>query len=110
MLSTVLRYEIETIPHDGRLKWRIRKVIHPDYDLINETFRRRFLWWTWERPYIVIFNERKARIKARKKAFRIANRLYPAYLVRVFVIFQFPEVDDPIRHCIWANGHYYSTH
>jgi hypothetical protein len=111
MLSTILRYEIEVIDHsDEKFEWKLRNVINPPYDLENKVIRGRFLWWTWERPYIVIFNEKEARIKARRKAFKIAKRLYPTYAVRVFVVFKFPEVDDPIRHRVWENGHYYSTH
>lgn len=111
MFSTVLRYEIETIHQvDGQPKWRLRNTIHPRYDLVNEFYKKRFLWWTWGKSFAVIFNEKKARIKARNKAFRIARRLHPEYAVRVFIVFKFPEVDEPIRHCVWENGHYFSTH
>ena len=111
MLSTVLRYEIEIIRQvNGQPKWMLRNTIHPPYDLANEIHKKRFLWWTWGKAYTIIFNEKKARIKARNKAFKIARRLYPEYAVRVLVVFKFPEVDESIRHRIWENGHYYSTH
>ena len=109
MLSTILRYEVETFDEKTD-KWTLRKTINPNYDLSNESRRRRFLWWTWERPYVVIRNEREARIRARRKAFKWARKLYPEYATSVFVIFKFPEVDQSIRHRVWENGHYYSTH
>jgi hypothetical protein len=109
MRSTVLRYEIETFDEEEGA-WKLRKTINPNYDLSNESDRRRFFFWTWEQPYVVIRNERSARIRARRKAFRMARKLYPEYATSVFVVFQFPEVDEPIRHRVWENGHFYSTH
>ncbi len=111
MLSTILRYEIEIIERiDEKLGWKVRNVIHPKYNVANRFQRRRFLLWAWDRAYAVILNEREARIKARRKAFRIAKRLFPGYATRIIVVFQFPEVANPIRHCVWENGRYYSTH
>jgi hypothetical protein len=111
MLSTVLRYEIEIVDRtDEKIGWKVRNTIRPNYDVQNRFKRRRFLLWKWDRAYAVIFNEKEARTKARRKAFRIAKRLYPEYTTRVIVVFQFPEVDEPIRHCVWENGRYYSFH
>ena len=109
MISTVLRYEVEVFD-EVKNDWVIRKTINPNYDLMDESRRRRFLWWTWEKPYCVIDNEKRARIRARRKAFKWARKLYQGYETKVFVIFKFPEVDEPIRHCVCENGHYYSTH
>ncbi len=109
MISTVLRYEVEVFDEEIG-DWVIRKTLNPNYDLSNESYQRRFLWWTWEQPYVVICNERKARIRARRKAFKWAWRFYPEYPTSVFVVFKFPEIDEPIRHCVWENGYYYSTH
>lgn len=107
MFSTVLMYEIETVQKGV---WKLRDTILPNYGYTNYLEKKRFLWWTWIVNHRTIDNERKARIRARRKAFRKAKRLYPEYNVRVFIVFKFPEVNDPIRHCIWENGHYYSTH
>jgi hypothetical protein len=109
MISTILRYEVEVFDED-KSDWVIRKTINPNYDLSNESYQHRFLWWTWERPYVVIRNERKARIRARRKAFKWAWKYYPDYPTSVFVTFKFPEIDEPIRHRVWENGYYYSTH
>ncbi len=111
MLSKVLMYEIETIHiKDSQPKWKLRDTIIPRYQYAENVATRRFLWWTWTATHLMLSNERKARIQARRKAFKIAKKLYPEYAVRVFVVFKFPEVDEPIRHCVWENGHYYSTH
>ena len=107
MLSTVLRYEIEILIRDD---WLVRKTFYPNYDIQNVSHQHRFLWWAWEKPYVVIHNERKARIRARRKTFKWAKKLRSEYSTRVFVIFKFPEIDEPIRHCVWKNGQYYSTH
>jgi len=111
MLSTVLMYEIENVQKvDGKLVWKLHHTILPNYGYANYVEKKRFLWWTWTVDHRTIDNERKARINARRKAFRKAKKLYPEYATRVFVIFKFPEIDEPIRHCVWENGNYYSTH
>jgi len=111
MISTVLRYEVETIDRNGeKIEWKLRNTITPSYEVVERYIQRRFLFWTWKKYFDVIENEKEARIRARRRAFRIARRLYPEYAVRVFVIFKFPEIDEPIRHCVWENGNYYSTH
>ncbi len=109
MLSTILRYEIETIRED-RGEWKLWNTITPKYKYEGYVGKKRFLFWTWSEIHQVIANERRARIQARKKAFRKARRLYPGCDTRVYVVFKFPEIDEPIRHCVWENGHYYSTH
>jgi len=111
MISTVLRYEIETIDRDKeKLEWKLRTTITPNYKIIDRYIEKKFLFWTWQKHFDVIENERVERIKARRKAFKIAKRLYPEYAVRVFIVFKFPEVDESIRHRVWENGYYYSTH
>lgn len=111
MLSKVLKYEIETIHNvDGQSEWKLRNTVTPQYQYAENLVTKRFLWWTWTTIHLLLANERKARIRARRKAFRTAKKLYPEYATRVFVIFKFPEIDEPIRHCVWENGHYYSTH
>lgn len=112
MLSTILRYEVEMLVNDleGSLLWRTKFVFAPDYAIENHPILHHFLWWTWETPHNAITNEKKARTIARRRAFKMAKRLYPDYCSRVFVVFKFPKVNEPIRHCVWENGHYYSTH
>lgn len=111
MLSKVLRYEIEIVKNiDSQPKWVIRNTIEPHYEYSESVSTKRFLWWTWSTTYLLLKNECKARTHARQRVFKIAKKLFPEYLVRVFVIFKFPKVDEPTRHCIWENGHYYSTH
>jgi hypothetical protein len=111
MLSKVIRYEIEVIRIiDNQPKWEPRKTVIPHYQYTEGVTTKQFLWWKWSTSYLLLQNERKARIRARRKAFKIAKKLYPEYRVRVFVIFKFPEIDKQIRHCVWENGQYYSTH
>ena len=112
MLSKVMQYEVEVVKNVGehQPKWVVRNTVTPGYEYHESVTTKRFLWWKWSTTYLLLENERKARIRARQKAFKIAKKLYPEYLVRVFVVFKFPEIDDPIRHCVWANGQYYSTH
>jgi hypothetical protein len=112
MLSTILKYEVEMLVPDvvGCPRWRVKGVFTPDYDIEDRPIQKRFLWWTWDKSCAVILNEKKARTSARRRAFKLAKKLHPDYCARVFVIFKFPEVDEPIRHCVWENGRYYSTH
>jgi hypothetical protein len=111
MLSKVLRYEIEVIKTlDSQPEWTIRDTIEPHYQYTESVLTKRFLWWTWSTTYLLLQNERNARIRARHRAFKIAKKLYPEYATRVFVVFKFPEVKEPIRHCVWENGNFYSTH
>ena len=111
MLSKVIQYEIEVVKNrDTQPEWVVRDQIEPRYQYTESVTTKRFLWWKWSTTYLLLQDERKARIRARRRAFKIAKKLYPEYAVRVFVVFKFPEVDEPIRHCVWENGHYYSTH
>jgi hypothetical protein len=111
MLSKVLKYEIETIHIvDGRPEWKLRNTITPHYQYAESVMTKRFLWWKRSTVHLLLANERKARIHARRKAFKTVKKLYPEYSTRVFVVFKFPEIDEPIRHCVWENGQYYSTH
>ncbi len=111
MFSKVLRYEVETLRRVSNCpEWVIRDTILPQYKYTQGATERRFFWWTVTTTHLLLDNERKARIKARRRAFKIAKKLHPEYVVRVFVVFKFPEVPESIRHCVWENGRYYSTH
>ena len=112
MVGTVLRYEVEMVlpSLEGRLKWKHKSTFVPHYSFEDRPVRHRFLWWTWITSRDVITNEKKARTNARRKAFRTAKKLFPIYNVRVIVVFKFPEVNESIRHCVWENGNYFSTH
>jgi hypothetical protein len=111
MLSKVLMYEVEIVKIvDNQPKWVHRNTFFPRYHYVEDVTTRRFLWWKRLTIHLLLQNERKARICARRKAFKIAKKLYPEYSVRVIVIFKFPGIDKQIRHCVWENGQYYSTH
>jgi len=115
MLSTILRYEIEVFlkldrPEEAEKDWHIWNTITPKYKYEGFVGKKRFLCWTWSEIHQVIANERKARIQARKKAFRKARRLYPRYDTRVYVVFKFPEIEEPFRHRVWENGRHLSPH
>jgi hypothetical protein len=107
MLSTILNYEIEVITLDAeKPTWKVRNTISPAYQFEKQRIDRWFLFWkrTEYREYIT--NEKVARIHARRRAFKLAKKLFPEYAVRVFVMFQFPGVAEPSRQCVWENGRY----
>jgi len=105
MISTVLRYEIE-IKYNN-FEWKLRRTITPNYEVEDHFTVKRFLFWTREKHFNVIRNERATRIKARKRALKLARKFFQSYSeVRVFVIFKFPEIDEPIRHRTWENNRF----
>ena len=104
MITELLHYQIETLNDDGI--WIHHSFLKPAYKYEDTTVKRG--WWIFGYSITrqVCVNEQEARIRARTRALRKAQRLNQGIPTRLLITVRFRGHANPVTYEVWDRGRY----